>query len=581
MATTSIVILGCGILALAGGIFLYFSSRRLKTAMHKREEEMERRMYELAILKELADRTGYSFNVQKIIDIITGSLHQFMEYSAVSYMLLQPEKIIFKVHLEKSVSRGFVNDIQDRMLKSVSALLSKEFKKDQVEEVITGAILVEEMKEPVRSFFNIPLVIGEEVVGVLTIADTKPDLYGEEETTILYKITRQASQAVTRLQEVIETEQRKLNAMVESMAEGVVMTDKDYRVLVVNPAAKNAVGMEDKKEVTIFDFIDRLGGKFDIRGKLEESVKLDKQLKSGDVLIGDKYFQIFVSPVKGSMGMNKEQIFGGVVIFHDITHDKEVEKMREDFTSMMVHELRSPLNGIYMLTQLMEKQKKMEKKLIAKNVGIIQNSASSMLTLVNDLLDAAKLESGKFEIQPAPTDLKGLINERIEFYKPLAQDKQLSITAKFGPDLPAKVNLDPVRISQVLNNLVSNAIKFTQPGGHVTIKSFHHKQNVNIQEEAKGAGVDWQSGKTMENENNFQDSVVVAVTDTGEGMSTENISRLFNKFVQFQSKAKGKEQKGTGLGLVIAKGIIEAHHGIIKVTSEEGKGSTFYFLLPM
>ena len=112
---------------------------------------------------------------------------------------------------------------------------------------------------------------------MLTIADIKAGLYKEEEMTILYKITQQASQAVTKLQEVVAIEQGKFNAMVSSMAEGVVMTDPDYRILVVNPAAKKAVGLENKKELTIFDFIDKLSGKFDVRGKIEESVKLDKQ----------------------------------------------------------------------------------------------------------------------------------------------------------------------------------------------------------------------------------------------------------------------------------------------------------------
>ncbi len=123
-------------------------------------------MYELAILKELGDRVGYSLNIQNIIDIITGSLHQFIDYSAVSYMLLEPEEIIFKVHLEKSISRDFIDEVKDRMLKSLSALLDKKLSAKQVQEVLSGAILTENIETPVKSFFNIPLVIGDKVVGV-------------------------------------------------------------------------------------------------------------------------------------------------------------------------------------------------------------------------------------------------------------------------------------------------------------------------------------------------------------------------------------------------------------------------------
>jgi len=213
--------------SVAVGAFSYWKSRSLRSALQAREVDTQRRMYELAILKELGDRIGYSLDVQKIVDIITGSLRQFVQYSAVSYMLLEPEKIVFKMHLEQSVSRGFVDDVRQRMLDSLSALLSKEFKKEFVEETLSGAILVEELGEPVRSFFNIPLVIGDKAVGVLTVAHTKSGLYKEEEMTILYKITKQASDAVTRLHNVVKTEQAKLSAMVESIYEGIVMTDND------------------------------------------------------------------------------------------------------------------------------------------------------------------------------------------------------------------------------------------------------------------------------------------------------------------------------------------------------------------
>ncbi|TSC64206.1 MAG: Multi-sensor signal transduction histidine kinase, partial [Parcubacteria group bacterium Gr01-1014_91] len=264
--------------AVAVSVYLVVKDYKAKAILEKKEKDVSRRMYELAILKELGDRIGYSLDVQQIIDVITNSLHQFIEYSAVSYMLLEPEKVIFKMHLERSVHRRFVNDVRDRMLGSLGALLDREFDKKNVEEILSGAIIIEELEEPVRSFFNIPLVIDERVVGVLTVADTKDGLYKEEEMTILYKIIQQASKAVTSLQSVVKTEQAKVNAMVESMEDGVVMTDADYRILVINPAAKRVIGQEKKTEITIFDFIDNLGGKMDIRGRLEESVKLKKTL---------------------------------------------------------------------------------------------------------------------------------------------------------------------------------------------------------------------------------------------------------------------------------------------------------------
>jgi signal transduction histidine kinase len=575
MQNTTIIIVSA--IALLIGLFSQWKSRQFKFDLEKREEETRRRMYELAILKELGDRVGYSLNVQNIIDIITGSLHQFIEYSVTSYMFLEPEKIIFKVHLEKSVSRRFIDDIKDRMIKSISALLNQDFKKMRIEEVLSGAILVEELEEPVRSFFNIPLVIGDKVVGVLTIAHTKIGLYKEEEMTILYKIVKQASQAVTRLEEVVRLEEKKLNAMVESMTEGVVMTDDKYRVMVANPAAKKALSL-DKKEVTIFDFIDNLEGKFDIRGKLEESVKLDKILASQDVLINDHFYQITVAPVKSLIGLNQE-ILGGVVILHDITKEKELEKMREDFTSMIVHELRTPLDATKKIVELISTDK-VNKAKKDNYLKMIYKDSSAMLELVNNLLDAAKIESEKFEINPEPASIKEVILDRVSFFETSAAKVNIKIYTNFDKNLPS-AEFDVKRITQVLNNLISNSLKYSKPDSLINLQAIRHHQGKDIIDEAKRAGIILNLKKEAAKLSAAPDSLVVAVTDSGVGIADKDKKELFNKFKQIkQADTKGPVM-GTGLGLVIARGIVEAHHGIIGVESKEGLGSTFYFTLPI
>jgi signal transduction histidine kinase len=561
------------------GIFVFQINRKSGKDLAKREEDTRRKMYELAILKELGERVGYSLNVQNIIDIITGSLKQFIDYSVTSYMLIEPEKIIFKVHLEKSVSQEFINDIKNRMVNSLGALLNKDFSNMHIEEILSGALLVEDIDEPVRSFFNIPLVIGGKVVGVLTIADTKIGLYREEEMTILYKITKQASNAVSSLQEVVRNEQRKLNAMMESINEGVVMTDKDYKIVVVNPAAKNVVGIGDKEDISIFDFVEKLGGIFDIKGKLEESVKLDKHLTVDNVLISDRFFQIIVSPVKSSFGAAKDEILGSVVIFHDITPMKEVEQMRDDFTSMMVHELRSPLDNIKKIAESLLKNK--TSKSGSEYLSFVFQDSSRMLELVNDLLDVAKLEAGKFEIYKQPSNIVEVIKERASFFKTSAKFSKVSIETCFDKNIPQKIEFDPTRLGQVLNNLISNAIKFTPKEGTVTLQALFHKKGEAISKEAEAAGIKWFLNKDSPSVSAAPDSVIVAVTDTGIGLSQDKIVQLFSKFKQFRVAISEGEKKGTGLGLVVVKGIVEAHGGFVGVASEEKKGSSFYFILPV
>ncbi|MDO8569705.1 MAG: ATP-binding protein [bacterium] len=564
-------------------IYLLIKDRQAKEILIKREQDVSRRMYELAILKELGDRIGYSLDVQQIIDIITNSLHQFIDYSAVSYMLLGPEKLIFKMHLERSVHQRFVNDIRDRMLNSLSALLDREFNKKNVKEIISGAIIIEELDEPVRSFFNIPLVIDEKVVGVLTVADTKIGLYKEEEMTILYKIIQQASKAVTSLQGVVKTEQAKVNAMVESMADGVVMTDIDYRIMVINPSARSIIGLPKKEDVTIFDFIDNLEGKFDIRGRLEESVKLNKPFKSEEVLIRDKFYKIFVFPVNTNVTgeTGEKDVVGGVVIFHDVTAERSIEQIREQFTSMIVHELRTPLSGINKISELLRGgQEKIKKEDYDEYIKLINADSTGMLELVNDILDIAKLEAGKFDVKKEPVDIKKVIDNRVEFFKPSALDAKLTMGVVYDTELPTLVSMDQAGIKQVLNNLISNALKFTKANGSVDILVVYHKKGIKINEEFAKLPIKLSILLPEEKFVNTPESIVVAIRDTGSGINASEIKELFNKFKQLNNKSE-TGVKGTGLGLAIVKGIVEEHGGSVGVVSEIGVGSIFFLVLPL
>ena len=571
------------IFAIGLSVYFVFKNYKAKGILEKRERDISRRMYELAILKELGDRIGYSLDVQQIIDIIINSLHQFIDYSAVSYMLLGPEKLIFKMHLERSVHQRFVIDIKDRMLNSLSALLDREFNKKNVKEIISGAIIIEELYEPVRSFFNIPLVIDEKVVGVLTVADTKIGLYKEEEMTILYKIIQQASKAVTSLQGVVKTEQAKVNAMVESMADGVVMTDIDYRIMVINPSARAIIGLPKKENVTIFDFIDNLEGKFDIRGKLEESVKLNKPFKSEEVLIRDKFYKIFVFPVKTNVirGIDEKDAVGGVVIFHDVTAEKSIEQIREQFTSMIVHELRTPLSGINKISELLRGgPEKIKKEDFDEYIRLINVDSNGMLELVNDILDIAKLEAGKFDVKKEPVDIKKVIDNRAEFFKPSALDAKLAIRVAYDTELPTLVPIDQAGIKQVLNNLISNALKFTKANGSVEILIVRHKKGIKINDEFARLPTKTALSLPEDKFVNMRESVVVAISDTGAGIDAGEIKELFNKFKQLNTKSE-TGIKGTGLGLAIVKGIVEGHGGSVGVVSEIGIGSVFFFVLPL
>lgn len=553
-------------------IFIWWENRRIKYRLLLKEQEMGRRMYEVSILKELGERIGYSLNVQKIVDVITGSLRQLLPYSTVSYLLLTDEgRIIFHSIMEESVNHRFVEEVKERMIMALAALIGKEIRAEQIDESISGTITDESNRSDIKSFFNIPVVINNQPVGILNIASTKGGLYKEEEMTILFTIMNQASSAVSKLENILNQEKGKLNSMVASMADGVFMVDTRNRLLVINPAAKEVLGII-KPQPSIFDILDALASKFDLRTKIEESIRNDRLTVEEQLPLQGKIVRILISPVKDS----DNKALGAVVLFHDITKEKAIEKMREDFTSMMVHELRSPLTGIRSIANLLKEEKiKNEQKKYQEFIGLIVSNSASMLDLVNDLLDVAKLEAGKFQVMKKPTDLANLIKMRVQSFQSLAAENNLALETKIEGMLPT-MELDENKLSQVLNNLVSNAIKFTSKG-KVVLSAFVVRKGEDLSTKAGNLGLIWPG---LNSQNAEDDSVVIGVSDTGVGIPEDQIPKLFNKFTQLESNA-GSEKKGTGLGLVIAKGIVEAHGGKISVCSQSGKGSTFYFTLPL
>lgn len=554
-------------------LFIWWENRNMRRDLRKKELEMQRRMYEVSILKELGERIGYSLNIQKIVDVITGSLRRILPYATVSYMLLTEEgRVIFHCVLEESVNKKFVEDVKNRMIQAFAALMAKEIRPEEIDESISGTITDESNKDGIKSFFNIPVVINNQPVGLLNISSTQEGLYKEDEITILYTIMDQASTAVSKLENILTQEKGKLNSMVESMADGVFMVDTRNRLLVINPAAKEMLSIT-KHQPNMFDVLDALSSKIDLRTKIEESMKFDKLNIEEQLMIQDKVLRILISPVKDA----ENKALGAVVLFHDITKEKAVEKMREDFTSMMVHELRSPLTGIRSIANLLKEEKiKNEQKKYQEFIELIVTNSASMLDLVNDLLDVAKLEAGKFQILKKDTDIKQVVEQRIHSFESLAKENNLQLELKIDLDLP-HAQADENKIGQVLNNFLSNAIKFT-PKGKVVASAFVLKKGEDLLSKVTGLGMLWPGIKTGKKYDS--DQMFVAVTDSGIGIAQEEQDKLFNKFTQLQQTA-ASEKRGTGLGLVISKGIVEAHGGTIGLFSELGKGTTFYFILSM
>lgn len=553
---------------------------RIRHRLATRERELQKHLYEAAILRELGERIGYSLDVKKIVDIITGSLRQFLDYTAVAYLIRDGERLSFKCQLEASVNRPFVDAIKQKAIASLAELTNEHITAEDVDEALTGAILVRSIKTPVSSLFNIPLVIRDEPVGIITVASTEKDRFKPEDMTLLYEIANQASRAVTKLQAVIDQEQHKTNAMVASLTDGIVMLDNNFGVLVANPVARQILHLPQKSDVTAFDIIDSFEGVLDLRTKIEEALEMEEVVSVDSLLINERFLEVLISPVKARSGHRQgEKPLGAVILLHDITKEKMLEKMRDDFNSMLVHELRSPLGGIRRITTLL-KQEEIANDSAKRTefLSLITKSTEDMLRLVNDLLDVAKIEAGKFSVIKTPVNIRAILEQAIAQLRPVAEQKHINIGLDYADNIPAKIAADDQRIKQVIVNLISNAIKFTPQGGKIHTGVFIHEPPRDINEEAKVIDPLWHATKL--GPEYLPPSLVITISDTGAGISEEGQKKLFNKFQQLISSARSGE-RGSGLGLLIAKGIIETHGGTVNVASEEGNGSTFYFTLPL
>jgi signal transduction histidine kinase len=541
---------------LLGLVFFFYFRKSLRERRHLQEQanqsvELRQRIYQIQVLQEIGERIGYSLDTSKVVEIVTSSIGSLLEYDTASYLLFtDADNVIFKCHVHNTVSHQFVEEIKGQMLRSVAAICNQELNVEKMDERITGTILDNHLKTQPESYVNIPVIISGQLLAVINVASSQKYFYGHDEAAVLYSIINQAATAVTKLEEVLENERGKLSAILYSMTDGVLMVDLRNQLQVYNPAVVDLLQLPVGREITMFDILNALAGRVDLRTKIEEAIEKQLPITIPEVFLLDKALELTITPVRDHQGEKR----GASVILHDVTSEKSLEKLRQEFTAMMVHELRAPLTAVRWSSESLLKNlaaaAQVPPQKIRDSITTIDTAAVNMLELVNDLLDVAKIEAGKFDLNEQEYDLVEIIQQQVKTFEAQADIKHLAMAVIAPPQ--CRLKFDRVRISQVVDNLISNAIKYTDSG----------RIDLNISVEPD------------------QNRVVVSIKDTGIGVSRDDLNQLFSKFKQLTSGDRSR--KGTGLGLVVSKGIIEAHGGRIWAESAgENLGSTFYFSLPL
>ncbi|OIO46663.1 MAG: hypothetical protein AUJ28_02080 [Parcubacteria group bacterium CG1_02_37_51] len=348
-----------------------------------------------------------------------------------------------------------------------------------------------------------------------------------------------------------EEQRNKIEIIINSIGDAVIVTDQQGKIMMFNPAAGT---MFDLAVTSVSKSFDQIVNFHDAKQK---DIAIDQFLSTEEnvftinrvVLPEDEHHRFFDINISKFRNIDKN-VSGAVIVIRDITRNVEIENVKSEFVSVASHQLRTPLSAIRWFLEM----------ILAGDLGSINDeqkdilndtleSNKRMIYLVNDLLNVSRLEDAKLNVTPVPTDFTALLTSIIRESESLALKKKIKIDLQ-TVTIP-EISIDPSLIGQVVQNLLSNAIKYSDKGTTVKVDLVIKDQDLYL-----------------------------AITDQGHGIPIEQQKRIFEKFFRANNVIK-METEGTGLGLYIAKMLVELSDGHIGFTSTEGQGSTFYLTLPL
>jgi signal transduction histidine kinase len=391
---------------------------------------------------------------------------------------------------------------------------------------------------PSGSAIIVPMFGRLDLIGFLVLVHEQPGYFNSEHQLLLQAIASQAAIAVQNVQlyASVSQERQRMAAILQSAADAILTFDVDGCLISLNPAGEKLFADDDVKLDHPLD----PGGRYEALIGLLGEARLLGHLKTGEIALPDeRVYTAYVAPIEKD---------GYVAILHDVTHFKDLERVKNEFISTVSHDLKNPISVITGFTDLLQRVGPLNQKQI-DYIRRINAAAENMDGLVRCLLQLTRQEIGTI-LKKEVVDVNELILEIADEFQPQAKAKEQSLLFEAQKENP-KVHADPFQLKQALRNLVGNAIKYTPAGGSI--------------------------GLYLETR---QDAAMISVKDTGCGIPPNELPLIFNRFHRVGNEAlKGEE--GDGLGLAIAKSIIERHNGKISVESEMGKGSCFTMILPL
>ncbi|MBI3243105.1 MAG: response regulator [Chloroflexi bacterium] len=519
-----------------GDVMLAAVEQALETQRARRQQAAyEKRVRDLETLQKIGRALTTTLDLDNVLSQVVEAAVSLTGAEEGSLLLLDEGTGELIMRAARNFDDQFVRTFR---LRSDDSLAGQVIQTGQP--ILLGADSPKKIKTAylVRSLIYIPLRLREQIIGVLGVDNRAGGrMFNEADLAPLTILADYAAIAIenARLYARADTERAKLDAILQNTEDGVIVVDGSARLVMINGAARKALNLSTAE-------VDGLPLPEVIRNA--DLLSLFAQLTTGgfnrrtEVTTEDgRVFNAQLTPISA---------VGHVVVMQDITHLKQLDRIKSEFVTTVSHDLRSPLTTIMGYLELLKRVGPMSDQQM-EFVDRINMSVNAITTLITDLLDLGRIEAG-FDSQKEPLSLPLVVRYAIEGLTAKAEDKKLNIVTQL-PEKAPQVFGNPIRLRQMAANLVENAIKYTPENGTITVAVLE-----------------------------ADDHELLSITDTGIGIPLADQPYVFDKF--YRSKNVPEEVVGTGLGLSIVKSIVENHGGRIWVDSTPGQGATFTVVLP-
>lgn len=557
---------------LAGQLAAAIASFRLNEAAQRRNEELN-------TLNDIATTVTSSLDTHEVYRLVVQKLSEYFKVDAGSLLLIDEATgdLEFVMTVEGGATKlaGVRVPVGQGVVGHVVQTHQWEIVDDAQSDPRFYGKVSEDVGYITRSILCVPMIAKGRVIGAIELLNKLNGHFTEDEAVRLMRMAAFIGVAIqnARLFQQIADGRDRLAAILNSTSDGILMTDMHGVVLTANPMTTRLFETSERELVghTLDELLRGLHGRAHevVQRSWGNGDQADEDAEApvhiSEIELGSprhRFIRHLKMPVRDAHG----EVYGQLAVFRDITQEKELQQLRDDYTGMLIHDLRAPLtsimNGIMMIRRglggpVTEQQQELLK--------IAHQGSQTMLGLVNNLLDISKMEQGQMTLDLEPLAPYAIVDEVVERLRVLAGAQNIQLEQRLAVGLPL-VEADNEKVVRVLQNLIDNAIRFSPPNGVVTLGAHFCSPNRPLP-----------AGLPLHPPIRQGEWLMMWVQDRGMGIPRAYHERVFEKFGQ----VRGRKVRGTGLGLTFCKLAIEAHGGSIWVESEEGAGSVFAFILPL